>query len=179
MKNKQGQHTIEFAVLIAVVAAAILAGGAYINRSIQAKLKLTELQINEPPQVTMSIDAPTTPTRGGSREDRSGSGLQFPQGSNNFPNPFCAYTNFRIQLGNNNSFSVEVKDIRGVSLGVTTIANVNGTLQFSGTSRWSLGSVYNSQNQIFDIKWDASGISNGEYTFSFSNGIIQKGKRTC
>jgi len=54
MKNKQGQHTIEFAVLIAVVVAAIVGGGIYIQRSIQAKLKLVEGQINEAPDVNAS-----------------------------------------------------------------------------------------------------------------------------
>lgn len=50
----RGQHAIEFALLIAIVVAAIAAGGIYIHRSIQAKLKLVELQINNPPTVTIT-----------------------------------------------------------------------------------------------------------------------------
>jgi hypothetical protein len=61
MGIRKGQHTIEFAVLIAVVVAALVAGGIYIRRSIQAKLKLVELQINNPPSATAISDIDINP----------------------------------------------------------------------------------------------------------------------
>jgi Flp pilus assembly pilin Flp len=47
---KKGQSTIEYAVLIAVVAAAFLAMYLYTQRAVQANFKLIEDQINVEPQ---------------------------------------------------------------------------------------------------------------------------------
>ena len=43
---RTGQSTLEYAMFIAVVAAALLAMQTYIRRSIQANLKTVENQIN-------------------------------------------------------------------------------------------------------------------------------------
>ena len=42
----QGQSTLEYAVFIAVVAAALLTMNVYVRRAIQANLKLLEDQVN-------------------------------------------------------------------------------------------------------------------------------------
>lgn len=47
---KRGQSTLEYALLIAVVAAAFLAMRVYVQRSVQANLKMIEDQINAEPQ---------------------------------------------------------------------------------------------------------------------------------
>ena len=44
--NRRGQSTLEYAVFIAVVAAALLAMQTYVRRSIQGQLKMVERQIN-------------------------------------------------------------------------------------------------------------------------------------
>ena len=41
-----GQTTTEYAILIAVVAAVIVAMGLYVQRSIKANLKMTQDQVN-------------------------------------------------------------------------------------------------------------------------------------
>jgi len=47
---KKGQSTIEYALLIAIVAAAFLAMHLYVQRAVQANFKLIEEQINAEPQ---------------------------------------------------------------------------------------------------------------------------------
>ena len=47
---KKGQSTIEYALLIAIVAAAFLAMHIYMQRAVQANFKLVEDQINVEPQ---------------------------------------------------------------------------------------------------------------------------------
>jgi Flp pilus assembly pilin Flp len=47
---KKGQSTIEYALLVAIVAAAFLAMHLYVQRSVQANFKLIENQINAEPQ---------------------------------------------------------------------------------------------------------------------------------
>lgn len=42
----KGQSTIEYALLIAIVAAALIAMNVYVRRSVQANLKTVEEQIN-------------------------------------------------------------------------------------------------------------------------------------
>ena len=44
---KKGQSTIEYALLIAVVAAAFLAMQLYVQRAVQANFKMVEDQVNE------------------------------------------------------------------------------------------------------------------------------------
>lgn len=48
--RRKGQSILEYALLIAVVAAAFVAMQAYVNRAVQANLKSLEDQINESPQ---------------------------------------------------------------------------------------------------------------------------------
>ena len=43
---RRGQSTLEYAILIAIVAAAIVAMKTYVQRSVQANLKMVEDQIN-------------------------------------------------------------------------------------------------------------------------------------
>ena len=43
---RQGQSTLEYAVLIALVAAAVITMGTYVRRAVQANLKMVEEQIN-------------------------------------------------------------------------------------------------------------------------------------
>ena len=43
---RHGQHTLEYAVLIAVVAAAVVAMQTYVRRAIQANLKNVEEEVN-------------------------------------------------------------------------------------------------------------------------------------
>ena len=50
IKMKKGQSTIEYALLIAIVAAAFLAMSLYAQRAVQANFKLIEDQINVEPQ---------------------------------------------------------------------------------------------------------------------------------
>ena len=50
VKMRKGQSTIEYALLIAVVAAAFLAMHLYLQRAVQANFKLIEDQINAEPQ---------------------------------------------------------------------------------------------------------------------------------
>lgn len=47
---RKGQSTIEYALLIAIVAAAFLAMHLYVQRAVQANFKLIEDQINAEPQ---------------------------------------------------------------------------------------------------------------------------------
>ena len=47
---KKAQSTIEYALLISIVAAAFLAMHLYVQRSVQANFKLIEEQINAQPQ---------------------------------------------------------------------------------------------------------------------------------
>ena len=44
--SKRGQNTLEYAVLIAIVAAAVVAMQTYVRRAIQANLKNVEQEIN-------------------------------------------------------------------------------------------------------------------------------------
>lgn len=48
--NKRAQSTLEYAIIIAVVAAAFVAMHAYVQRAVQANLKHLEIQLNEEPQ---------------------------------------------------------------------------------------------------------------------------------
>lgn len=48
--NKTGQSTIEYAILIAVIVAALIGMQTYIRRSIQYRLKQVEDALNEPLQ---------------------------------------------------------------------------------------------------------------------------------
>lgn len=43
---KKGQSTLEYAVLVAIVAAAIVTMNTYVQRAVQANLKTVEGQIN-------------------------------------------------------------------------------------------------------------------------------------
>lgn len=47
---KKGQSTIEYALLIGIVAAAFLAMQLYVQRAVQANFKLIQDQINAEPQ---------------------------------------------------------------------------------------------------------------------------------
>ncbi len=47
---KRGQSTIEYALLIAIVAAAFIAMHLYVQRAVQANFRLVEDQINAEPQ---------------------------------------------------------------------------------------------------------------------------------
>ncbi|MEW6170043.1 MAG: hypothetical protein AB1472_00535 [Candidatus Omnitrophota bacterium] len=47
--NSKAQSTLEYAVLIAIIAAAFLAMRTYVQRSVQANLKAVEEQINAEP----------------------------------------------------------------------------------------------------------------------------------
>ena len=47
---RRGQSVIEYALLIAIVAAAFLAMQLYMQRAVQANFKLVEDQINAEPQ---------------------------------------------------------------------------------------------------------------------------------
>ena len=44
--HRHGQSTLEYAVIIAVVATALMAMSTYVRRSVQANLKMIEEQIN-------------------------------------------------------------------------------------------------------------------------------------
>lgn len=48
-KRKKAQSTIEYALLISIVAAAFLAMNVYMQRSVQANFKLVEEQVNVGP----------------------------------------------------------------------------------------------------------------------------------
>ena len=47
---KKGQSTIEYALLITIVAAAFLAMHLYVQRAVQANFKIIEEQVNADPQ---------------------------------------------------------------------------------------------------------------------------------
>lgn len=47
-KIREGQSTIEYAILIALVAAAFITMHTYVTRSAQSRLKQIEDQMNEP-----------------------------------------------------------------------------------------------------------------------------------
>ena len=47
---RKAQSTIEYAILILVVAAAVMAMRVYVQRAVQANLKVIEDNINEEPQ---------------------------------------------------------------------------------------------------------------------------------
>lgn len=49
-RHRRGQSTLEYAILIAIVAAALTAMSTYVQRSVQANLKMIEDQINAEPQ---------------------------------------------------------------------------------------------------------------------------------
>lgn len=49
-KAKNSQSTLEYAMLVVVVAAAFIAMHTYVQRAVQANLKSVEDQINESPQ---------------------------------------------------------------------------------------------------------------------------------
>jgi len=49
-REKRAQSTLEYAMLVAVVAAAFIAMHTYVQRSVQANLKSLEDQINDSPQ---------------------------------------------------------------------------------------------------------------------------------
>ncbi len=46
VRMERGQHTLEYAILIGIVAAAVVAMQTYVRRSIQAHLKNVEEEIN-------------------------------------------------------------------------------------------------------------------------------------
>ena len=46
MKKIKGQSVLEYAMIVAVVVAALMAMGAYVRRSVQANLRIIEDQIN-------------------------------------------------------------------------------------------------------------------------------------
>lgn len=46
--KKSGQSIIEYAILLAVVSAAIVAMYTYLNRTVQGRLKQVESEVNEP-----------------------------------------------------------------------------------------------------------------------------------
>ncbi len=48
--TRRGQSVLEYALIISVVAAALMAMNVYVQRSVQANLKLVEDQINAEPQ---------------------------------------------------------------------------------------------------------------------------------
>jgi uncharacterized protein (UPF0333 family) len=48
--KRRGQSTLEYALIIAVVVAALTAMSVYVQRSVQANLKVIEDQINANPQ---------------------------------------------------------------------------------------------------------------------------------
>lgn len=48
--KKRGQSTIEYALLITIVAAAFLSMHLYVQRAVQANFKLVQDQINAEPQ---------------------------------------------------------------------------------------------------------------------------------
>ena len=50
LKLRNGQSVIEYAILIAIVAAALIAMRVYVERAVQANLKLMEERINASPQ---------------------------------------------------------------------------------------------------------------------------------
>lgn len=43
---RRGQSTLEYAILIAIVAAAVIAMRTYVQRAVQANLKVVEEQVN-------------------------------------------------------------------------------------------------------------------------------------
>lgn len=47
MFSRKAQTTLEYAILIAIVAGAVLSMHSYTRRAIQARLKTTELDLNE------------------------------------------------------------------------------------------------------------------------------------
>ncbi len=47
---RRAQSTLEYSILIAIVAAAIVAMHTYVQRAVQANLKMVEEQINAEPQ---------------------------------------------------------------------------------------------------------------------------------
>lgn len=49
-RKQRAQSTMEYALLIAVVAAAFLAMRVYVQRAVQANLKMIEDQVNAEPQ---------------------------------------------------------------------------------------------------------------------------------
>jgi len=46
LKTKKGQNTLEYTVIVSVVAAALLAMSLYVRRAIQANLKILQDQVN-------------------------------------------------------------------------------------------------------------------------------------
>lgn len=49
IKRKRGQSIIEYGVLIGIVAAALMAMSVYVQRAVQANVKMIENQINAQP----------------------------------------------------------------------------------------------------------------------------------
>lgn len=50
LREKQAQSILEYSLIIAVVVAALMAMSVYVQRSVQANLKLVEDQVNAQPQ---------------------------------------------------------------------------------------------------------------------------------
>jgi len=50
IRNKTAQSILEYALLIAIVAAAFVAMRMYVQRAVQANFKIIEDRINEEPQ---------------------------------------------------------------------------------------------------------------------------------
>lgn len=48
LSRKSGQSIIEYAVLLAVVATAVVAMYTYLNRTVQGRLKVIESAVSEP-----------------------------------------------------------------------------------------------------------------------------------
>jgi Flp pilus assembly pilin Flp len=53
LKNHKAQSIIEYAVLLTVVSAAFIAMYVYLQRTVQARFKQVESEINEPVQIVL------------------------------------------------------------------------------------------------------------------------------
>ena len=59
VKMKKGQSTLEYALIISVVVAALMAMNAYVQRSVQANLKMVEARVNAQPAAVVTVEPPT------------------------------------------------------------------------------------------------------------------------
>ena len=57
--NSKGQTSLDYAVLVAIVAAAVVTMHTYIYRAIQGKLKQVQEELYETPEP--GVETPTTP----------------------------------------------------------------------------------------------------------------------
>ncbi len=74
LKSKKGQSTLEYAIIIAVVAAALLAMQVYIKRGIQGKLRSSTDEIGEQYSPGLTTGSYTTTTGTTSTESRTAEG---------------------------------------------------------------------------------------------------------